>query len=461
MKAFDYSRINAYTITRDLIRNIWLVLLAAFIGFVGCLTFLTYIYDKQYTSSMTVSINISGYTNQVGAQTLARSIVTAQTIDDVFQSEALSDVVKRDLGDVTAGKIRAEQMGDTNLINVTATANSPQVAYDTLKSVCENYPKVTDLVFKGVIISVVVNPNMPSIPSNAMSPLGTGIIIGFAFAVLAAAVIMLISYMRDTVKNVSDVETELDVKLFGTVFHNAMPVTGNKKQKMILTNPLVGYHFTESFRRMAIKAESLKRTKGTKVFAITSVTENEGKTTAAINLAVALAQNGNRVLIMDCDFKNPSIHYFFERENRPKELDFHNFVSKGGDISDYIYADPVTGLYVADSAHSCEGSSEKLSHNRFGEIVSALKKQFDFVIIDTPPCGIAVDAEIISESSDAVLVVVRQDVVNISEINDHIEAFNKSYIAGCIFNNIHTVRKIKVDQPSQNTKYYYHEQTNG
>lgn len=455
MREFNVSKMNAYTITRDLVRNIWVVILAAFIGFVGCLTFLTYMYSKQYTSKMTVAINISGYSSQASAQTLARSIVTAQTIDDVFQSDALTDVVKRDLGDVTAGKIRAEQMGDTNLINVTATANSPQAAYDTLKSVCENYPKVTDLVFKGVIISIIVNPDMPTKPSNAISPLGTGIIIGLALALITAAIIVLISYMRDTVKNENDIESELDARLFGTVYHSRLPVVGDKKPKMILTNPLVGYEFTESFRRMAIKVESLKRTKGTKVFTITSVTENEGKTTSAINLALALAQNGNRVLIMDCDFKNPSIHYFFDR---PEIGDFHKFVSAGGDISEFIYLDEATGLYVADSVNACENSSEKLSHYRFSEIISALKKQFDFVIIDTPPCGIAVDAEIVVELSDAVLLVVRQDVVNVAEINSHIENLNKAYIAGCIFNNVHTVRKNKADQPSHSSKYYYHGQ---
>jgi Mrp family chromosome partitioning ATPase len=158
---------------------------------------------------------------------------------------------------------------------------------------------------------------------------------------------------------------------------------------------------------------------------------------------------------MDCDFKNPSIHFFFDR---PEIGDFHKFVSEGGDISDFIYLDQATGLYVADSANSCEGSSEKLSLYRFGEIVAALKKQFDFVIIDTPPCGIAVDAEIVVESSDAVLLVVRQDVVNVAEINSHIETLNKAYIAGCIFNNVYTVKKIKNDQSSQSSKYYYHGQ---
>lgn len=457
MKQIQYERINFYTLVRDLIRNIWVIILAAAVGFGGCLTYVTYIHAKQYTSSMTVSINLGGYTTQASAQLVARTIVIAQTIDDVFKSEALADVVVRDLGAENMGTISATQMGDTNFVEITATADTPQKAYNTLKSVAENYPKITDYVFEDVLIGTIENPDMPNQPSNAISPVGMGIIAGGLAALLMVALIVFISYMRDTIKCVYDVEHDLDIKLFGVVYHNRMPKNnGNVKQKMIITNPLVGYQFSESYRRIAVKVESFKRTKGLKVFAITSVAENEGKTTVAINTATALAQNGNRVLLMDCDFKNPSIHYFFNRDEQDNVKDFHKFIDDGGDISEYIHFDATTGLYVADAEHSCKASSEKLSNHRFSEVVSAMKKQFDFIIIDTPPCGLTVDAEIISDSADAVLLVIRQDAVGTDEINDHVESFSKVFVAGCILNNVHTLRKVGSDHTPDDYKYYYH-----
>ncbi len=457
MKAFALSRVNTFSLLKDLLRNIWVVLLAAYIGFMGSVTFFTYLRPKQYTSTMTLSVNLSGYTSSSTASTLSRTIEIAQTLDEVFQSDVLKEVVKKDLGTNSIGSVSASQIINTNLIQVSATGSTAQSAFDTLKSVLDNYEKVTDFVFTNVVIRAVVHPSMPTAPSNSVSRFGMGILFGFACAVVVSALILLISYLRDTIKNVSEVDTDLDAKLFGTVYHTKMPV--NKKephqQKLIITNPLVGYQFSENYRRMAIKAESLKRTKGTKVFAITSVAENEGKTTAAVNIAVALAQNNNRVLLIDCDFKNPSIYHFFERENRPEKSSFHNFISNGGDINDFLYRDTDTGLYVADSNEPCEGSSEKLSHARFGETITSLREQFDFIIIDTPPCGITVDAEIVSENADAMLLVVHQDVVPVSEINDHLEAFSKTYVAGCILNNVRTLRKVASSTTTDNSKYYY------
>ncbi len=458
MKALEYSRINLYTILTDLLRNLWVILLAAYVGFMGSVTYYNHIRDKQFTSSMTLSVNLSGYTSTSAANMLSRTIDIAQTLDDVFKSEAMFEIIKNDLGTSNIGTISAAQLSNTNLISVSATGDTAQAAYDTLKSVLDNYKKVTDHVFTNVVIRAVVHPSMPTAPSNRVSPYGMGIIFAFVAASIIIIIMVFVSFLRDTVKNVNEVDSDLDAKLFGVVYHvkSKRKDKTDPSQRLIITNPFAGYAFSESYRRMAIKIESLKRTKGLKVFAITSVAENEGKTTVSSNIAVALAQNNNRVLLVDCDFKNPSIHHFFPREDRPENRNFHNFIADGGDISDFLYHDTDTGLYIADSSKSCEGSSEKLSHARFGEVIAALKEQFDFVIIDTPPCGITVDAEIVSESVDAMLMVVRQDGVHVSEINDHIENFNKTYVAGCVFNDVHTLQKT-TSQPSEDqSKYYYH-----
>ncbi len=459
MKAFEYSRINLYTIVADITRNFWVVVLAAYVGFMGSFTYFSHIRDKQFTSTMTLSVNLSGYTSSSTALTLSRTIDIAQSLDDVFKSDALKDVVKGDLGTNKIGSISANQLSNTNLISVSATGNTAQAAYDTLRSVLENYDKITDFVFTNVVIRAVVNPSMPTAPSNSNSPITSGIIFAFAMAGLVVLIMVFISFVRDTVKNISEVDSDLSAKLFGVVYH--VKSRGKNKvlpEKLMVNNPLSGYSFSESYRRMAVKIESLKRTKGLKVFAITSVAENEGKTTVSTNMALALAQNNHRVLLVDCDFKNPSIQHFFTRENRPENRNFHNFIAEGGELSEFLYRDPDTNLYIADSNKPCDGSSEKLSHARFGETIAALKEQFDFVIVDTPPCGITVDAEIISESVDAMLMVVRQDGVHVSEINDHIENFNKTYVAGCVFNDVRTLRRSSAEPVGEQAKYYYYDE---
>lgn len=456
MKGFDFSRLNYYTIIRDVLHNIWVIILAGLVGLFGSYTYYSYVRPSEYTAQMTVSVNLSGYTSSATAVSLSRTVLIAETLDDVFKSNAVRNVVIKDIGADSIAKINAVQLGETNLIRISATDNSPEKAYDTLNSVYKNYDKVTDYVFSNVIINVVANPQMPSYPSNGVAPLKSTVFGGFMATIIATFLIMLISYMRDTVKNASDVESELEAKLFGTVYHikEKARKRGLFTAGLAVTNPNVGYDFIESYRKMAVKIESLGKTKGIKTVMITSVAENEGKTTVSVNLATALAQDGNRVLLVDCDLRKPAVFRFFGNLPHPEGSDFGRFLVDGGDVSQHIKHDLETGLYIADSSSSYPGSADILAGKRFGEVLGALADQFDYVIIDTPPCGITVDAETVSAVVDAYIMVVRQDYVKVSDINDHIESINGPYFAGCIFNNVCEIKRLSSHFDDEYAKYY-------
>lgn len=438
MKDFKMSRVNVYTILRDLVFNFWVIVLAVITGFVGSICYYNYIHKNTYVSSMTVSINLNGYTTEATALSLARTVVIAETLDDVFQSKALMDVVRKDIGDNITGTISAKQLGETNLVRISVSDISPEKAYEMLVSVYNNYDKVTDYVFNNVIIRTVANPTMPTAPSGGISVRTTSILWALIAGVIVTAIIVLISFMRDTVKNVSDVENELNTKLFGTVCHvkkmgHNLPAS---KRKLVVTNPLVGFSFANSFRKIAVKLEILRRTKGINALMVTSVAENEGKTSCSVNIAISLAQNGYNVLLLDCDLKKPAVHYFFDGVENAEHTEFNMYLESGGDIEQFIKHDPATGVFVLDNIKPCTDSAEKLSDAVFADALRMLKERFDFIIIDTPPCGIAVDAEAVSNVADAVLLVVRQDVATVTDINDQIENLSRCYMAGCIFNDI-------------------------
>ena len=456
MKKFDITKVNLYSILRDVVINLWVIALAAVTVFAGSYSYMRYVRQPQYTSRMTVAINLSGYTTSATALSLARTVVIAETLDDVFKSDALREVVAHDLEREITGTISAAQMGDTNLIQVAVSDTTPQKAYETLLSVQRNYTKVTDYVFSNVIIRTVVNPQMPSSTSNAMSPFVLSALIAILVGAAVTVLVVLFSYWRDTVKSVADVESELDARLFGTVpkVRGLNPKLPQSKRRLMITNPLVGFEFANSFRKMAIKLESLRRTKSAKVFMVTSVTENEGKPSTVINLAIALSQNNHRVLLGDCDFKNPSVRRFFDNVTRPENSDFHQYLDNGGDITHYIKYEPDTGIYLLDSVEHCTNSSEKLASKRFRDVINALKEQFDFVIIDTPPCGITIDPEVVSDVADAALLVIRQDVVSVTDINDQIENINKCYLAGCILNDFMQIGNAAEDPNDSYSNYY-------
>ena len=131
----DISRLNLYTLVRDLVQNLWVIVLAGIVGLVGSLTYYNNLYSHKYTSEMTIALNLKGYTQNATATSLGRTVDLAESLDDVFASGAIRDVVRRDIGEKMTASISAEQLGATNLIKITATDTTPIKAYKTLKSV--------------------------------------------------------------------------------------------------------------------------------------------------------------------------------------------------------------------------------------------------------------------------------------------------------------------------------------
>lgn len=455
MNKFSTARFNLYTIIRDTLYNWWVIILALITGFVGSVCYFNFIYKHHYESSMTISINLSGYTNEATALSLARTIEITEKLDDVFQSNAMKDVVTKAIGRPITANISASQIPETNLVVVTSTDVSPENAYETLLAVHNNYTKVTDYVFSNVIIRTIVNPTMPNTSSRLMTSLKMGVIIGMLFAIGVTAIIVLISFLRDTVKGPDDVERELDTKLFGVINHIKGQGANipSAKRPMVINNTFVG----SGFAKIAVKIESLRRTKNAKVFMLTSVTENEGKTSCSVNTALALTQNGHKVLLIDCDLKRPSVQYFFNQNKEDFEgMNLSDFLINGGDINRYLKRDEKSGLYILGNINGVKGSAELVASERFSQLVSTVKDVFDYIIVDTPPYGMVADAEIISELVDATILVVRQDVVSIKDINDVIHNLEKTYLAGCILNDVSSFSKNAEYQNGYNNYFGHH-----
>ena len=201
MRRIELSRINLYTIFKDIMRNIWIIVLAAVVGFVTGAAYFTYLVPEKYVSSMTVSVNLSGYTTSSTAVSLTRTVTIAETLDDVFQSNALKDVIAKDIGEENMGTIWAAQQGETNLITIYSMASSPVDAYNTLDSVAKNYHKVTKNVFSNVIISIVVNAQMPRRSLNTVEPFPMAVVFSIFFAALVNGI------MHFRLKKISMVES--------------------------------------------------------------------------------------------------------------------------------------------------------------------------------------------------------------------------------------------------------------
>jgi non-specific protein-tyrosine kinase len=151
---------------------------------------------------------------------------------------------------------------------------------------------------------------------------------------------------------------------------------------------------------------------------ITSATPNEGKTTTAANLAVAMAEAGDRVVLVDCDLRRPALHKWFDL---PNERGLTSLV-----IGDASLAETITfiddNLAVVTSGPPVENPTEMLGSEEFARVLRAIVAQADFTIVDTPPVLPVADALIAGQHVDGVIGVCRMGRVRRRSVR---ELFNR------------------------------------
>ena len=452
MKAIDFKRANAFSLVMDLLYNIWVILLAGVIGFCGCQIYYLAVKKQTYTSSMTIAVNLSGYTTNATSTSLSRTIEICETYQSVLASDTLKAMVEEDMKEPMTGSVKVVQKENTNLIEISVTDTSSQKAYDTLKSIYKNYPRITNSSFNNIIISVLSAPYLPSSVSNPSASFTHSLFFGLIGAFICTLLVMFISFMRDTVKNISDVDDMLECKLFGTIYHvnKRKRKIGLKNDGLLLTNPLIDYSFRDSFSEIAIKLESVQRTRNIKSVVVTSIAENEGKTTVIVNIAIALASIGKKVVLVDSDLKLPAVHNFFKHLDIKPQNDISAYVAGKTDYNSIIMHDSATNVDVICGKNKHYNTAKTLSSERYKQLIKRLREEYDFVLIDSPPGGVAIDAETICEFCDSMLFVVRQDYAYVEAINDYVINFDENKMIGCIFNDISELRLFKsIKEPNE------------
>lgn len=187
-----------------------------------------------------------------------------------------------------------------------------------------------------------------------------------------------------------------------------------------------------------------------KVVMVTSSVPNEGKSFISGNLAVALAQNGNKVLLIDCDLRMGRIHKMFNLTNK---VGLSNLIAKYNEVEEveeYVKKTDVRNLFVISRGTVPPNPSELLSSKRFESIVDDFKQLFDYIIFDCVPVNGLPDALALSKIADKTVIVTKYGSTNIDALEDTKKALNNvdASIAGVIVNRIPKTK-------SKYGSYYY------
>lgn len=142
-----------------------------------------------------------------------------------------------------------------------------------------------------------------------------------------------------------------------------------------------------------------------KVIALTSAQPGEGKSTTATNLAISFAKAGFRTLLIDADTRNSVMSGTFKSKERYQGLT--SFLSGNSELSDVICDTSIDNLMIIPAGQVPPNPTSLIQNDNFKAMIEIVRGLYDYVIIDTPPLGLVIDAAILAHYSDASLLVVK------------------------------------------------------
>lgn len=439
----DELPVDIFSIIRALLKDWWMILTAGLVGVICAFILADAAYTPVYTSSMTFLVSSRGSTSNLSNLSVASGM--AETFSEVLNSRLLRQRVQADLDlEYMPGEIETTVVEGTNLMTLRVSASTPEYSFKIMKSIMEHYSEITDYVMSNVVLEVLEQPEVPMAPSNPISANDMMRNYGLIAMGLMALLLAVIDYLRDNVKNEKEVEKKLDTALFATIYHEEKNRTLRSKLKktkmgLLLTDPTNSFLFVETYKKIRTKLMYKAGQKDSKVILVTSVMENEGKSTVAVNIAMALVQKSERVILVDGDMRRPASYKILHKK-LTKGQEIGEYLNGRVPLDDILQKDSETGLYMMLGSRPYPNSTEMVSGSAMRNLMKAAKSIADYVVIDSPPTSLMADAEVLAEYADVSLLVVRQGMANVRELNDTIDMLDNSSseLLGCIFNDVKT-----------------------
>ncbi len=173
-----------------------------------------------------------------------------------------------------------------------------------------------------------------------------------------------------------------------------------------------------------------------RVVAVTSCHENEGKTVVSLNLAKSFAELGKKVLVVDADMRKSVIAGRHTAVKRPAGLS--EVLSGLEQVSECVYETQIPGLHLMFSGQYPPNPVELLGGSYFARLLRNARESYDYVIVDTPPLGMVIDAAVIAPQCDGVMMVMSNNAVRVRQAQEVVSQLQKSgaKLLGVVRNNV-------------------------
>lgn len=290
---------------------------------------------------------------------------------------------------------------------------------DHLKGESENTKRQYDSVFKrlkDIELSGLLRTSNVRVLDSARPMMGAirpnvpqGVLIGIvAGLVLGIALALLLEFMDASVASQQEIEERLGLTFLGFVPTIPPPTAAGASRDLHMHREPKSL-IAECTRSIRTNLLFMSPDKPFRRMLVTSSGPQEGKSTMVINLAIAMAQSGNKVLIVDTDMRRPRIHKAF---GVPNDVGVSSLVVGEGKLDDAIKSTEVAGVFVLPCGPVPPNPAELLHTKAFADLLEQLGQRFDRVILDSPPVGAVADAVVLSTQVDGVVVVLKAGRTN-------------------------------------------------
>ena len=354
---------------------------------------------------------------------------TRSSLEDVISTAGVS-LTCEELEEM----LDASAVNSTEIFQVVVTSTDRDEALKIAEAITVVLPQRISSILEGTSANVV---DVPVRATNASSPnYVINTVAGFALGlVLSMVAIVLQQFFDVTIRAEEDITRMYDLPILASVPDMEVPAKGGyysnkleaKTAEQNRSSSQVGdkipFAASEAFKLLRTKVQfSFADDNDCHVIGVSSAMAGEGKSTTAANLAFALAQLNNRVLLMDCDLRRPSIPVKLPVEKIPGLTNFLTRQVSFQEIVQTCELDDVKFSVIAAGSVP-PNPIELLSSDRMDKAMTVLKKSFDYIVMDLPPVGEVSDALVAAKMTDGILLVVRQNYCNRRSLEDTVRQF--------------------------------------
>lgn len=347
--------------------------------------------SEAYQGNRFSQERVLSYTELIKGENLAQ-----RTVDKLGLDLSASEL---------SANIDASAKADTVLIDVKVLDASPVRARDLANTLSDEFVGLVQELetpadgarpdSRVVVEQRASIPASPVIPNTSRN-LAIGLVLGLALGVGAAV-------LRDLLDNtVKDRETLESITGTGVV--GSVPLDKDRRKQAAISFDIDNSGIAEAFRKLRTNLQFLSVDNPPRVIVVTSSMPSEGKSTTAINTALALAEAGNTVVLVDGDMRRPTLHKYLDLVG---QVGFSTVLSGSASLSDALQKTRFPGLTVLTSGGIPPNPSELLGSQSARKLLVELRAQFDYVIVDSTPLLAVTDAAILAAGADGVLVMAR------------------------------------------------------